>query len=69
MIQITEPKGTQEVERAFNLTTPRGAVLSLLYEVKQGVELEDIIQQTDMSEEKAATIVRALINEGYAKEV
>lgn len=68
MLQLTS-KGEIEVEKAWNLVTPKGAILSLLYEVKGGAELEDIMHQTGMSEEKTATITRALINEGLVKEV
>lgn len=68
MIVIT-PLGEQAVERTTNLMTPRGSVLSLLYEVRSGMELEDILAQTHMKEDKAATVVRSLINDGLAKEL
>jgi len=68
MLQIT-PEGERAVEKAFNLISPRGAVLSILYEIKTGVELEDIVKQTNMADDKAATIVRSLINDGMAREV
>jgi len=68
VIQITG-QGEMAIEKAWNLNTPRGTVLALLYEIKQGVEVEDIMQQTHMDETKAATIVRSLINDGLAKEV
>jgi len=68
MIQITQ-KGELAVEQAHNLMTPRGAVLSILYEIRQGVELEDLRDQTGMDDVKLATVVRSLINDGLAKEV
>lgn len=68
MLQIT-PEGERAVEKAFNLLSPRGAVLSILYEVKAGVELEDIVKQTNMSDDKAATVVRSLINDNMVREV
>jgi DNA-binding transcriptional regulator GbsR (MarR family) len=67
MLTLT-PLGEQKLEGAINLLTPRGAVLSLLYEVKQGMELEDLIEQTHMSEAKAATVMRSLINDGLVQE-
>jgi DNA-binding IclR family transcriptional regulator len=68
MLQLT-PEGERAIERAFNLLSPRGAVLSMLYEIKAGVEIEDIVKQTGMAEDKAATIVRSLINDGMVREV
>lgn len=68
MVQIT-PTGEQAVEKATNLLTPRGAVLSLLYEVKQGAELEDIMVHTKMDETKCTTVVRSLLNDNLIKEV
>ncbi len=68
MLQITT-LGEQAVEKAMNLTTPRGAVLCILYEVRSGAELEDVQKQTNMDDVKAATVVRSLINDGLVREV
>jgi PIN domain nuclease of toxin-antitoxin system len=68
MLQITST-GEQAVEKATNLLTPRGAVLSLLYEVKQGAEVEDIMAHTKMDEVKCTTVVRSLLNDKLIQEV
>jgi hypothetical protein len=69
MITIT-PKGQLEIDRLTDPgRDPRSAVLKLLYEVPQGLEIEDIMAETEMTQAKTEMIVRTLINEGVAKEV
>jgi len=69
MIKITTPKGTDAVEKAMNLATPRGTVLTLLYEVRQGLEVEDLQKELNTDDAKTLAIVRSLINDGLAQEV
>ena len=50
-------------------TGPKFTVLSMLYEAESPVDFEEVMDETHMSEEKASMVVRALINQGYVKEI
>ena len=67
MITLT-PLGKHQAEQQTT-KGPKAAVLSLLYESDAPMEVEEVMEATRMEDEKALMIVRALINQGYVKEV
>jgi len=45
------------------------AVLSLLYETNGPVEIDEVMDATNMNDEKASMVIRRLIGKEYIKEV
>lgn len=62
------PRGRQAAENT-QAAGPKFSVLSLLYEASGPVEVEEVIDATDMDADKAQMILRALISDGLIKEV
>jgi len=44
-------------------------VVGYMYMVKDRVELEEIMDETQMSDEMAVTVMKRLINQGYVEEL
>lgn len=44
-------------------------VVGYMYMVKDHVELEEIMDETQMSDEMAVTVMKRLINQGYVEEL
>lgn len=58
-------------EAATNPHARRGMdlkVVQFMYAMKTSVELEEILDETQMSDEGGLTVMKRLINEGYVEE-
>lgn len=58
--------------RALHVTQvndPESAVLSFMYETRDSVEFEEILDETHMDDATAIKIVGRLVGKGYVKEV
>ena len=65
------PLGESEATKIVRKTGPETAVLSYMYEMyasHEPVELEDIMRETRMTEEKALKVLRHLTSGGYIEE-
>lgn len=61
-------RGEQEALKINQVTSPESAVLVYMYEIKRPAEVEDIQEETRMSDEKALKVLRRLENGGYISE-
>jgi len=62
------PLGSERALRIDRAKDPETAVLALLYEQKDALEVEEIAGETRMSEESAERVLTRLVNKGYVKE-
>ncbi len=65
---ILTPLGKQVAENS-QASGPKFAVLSLLYETNGPMDIEEVIDETRMEDDKAQMVLRSLVNAGYIKEV
>jgi len=63
------PLGESRALRVDIVRDPENAVITLMYEKKDSLEVEEVAGETRMSEEAAERVLQRLINKGYVKEV
>ena len=65
---ILTPLGKSAAENTTG-KGPEFAVLSVLYEANSPVDIEEVMDATNMDDEKALMLVNRLVNKGYVKEL
>ena len=63
------PLGESRALRADTVKDPENAVIALMYEQKDALEVEEIAGETRMTEESAEKVLTRLTSKGYVKEV
>ncbi len=63
------PLGESRALRVDTVKDPENAVVTLLYEQKDALEVEEIAGETRMSEESTGRVLSRLVSKGYVKEV
>ncbi len=63
------PLGESRALRVDVVRDPENAVITLMYEDKDALEVEEIAGETRMSEETTGRILSRLVSKGYVKEV
>lgn len=63
------PLGESRALRVDIVRDPENAVITLMYEQKDSLEVEEVAGETNMSEEATERILQRLISKGYVKEV
>ena len=62
-------KGESKALRVDNVDDPEIAILTLLYEQKDELELAEIAGETRMTEESAERVLKRLVNDNFVREV
>ena len=63
------PLGESRALRIDAVRDPENAIITLMYEERDALEIEEIAGETRMSEESTERVVSRLVNKGYVKEV
>lgn len=63
------PLGESRALRTDTVRDPENAVVTLMYEQKDALEIEEIAGETRMNEDSAERVLKRLISKGYVKEI
>lgn len=63
------PLGENKARRVVQTRGPEDAVLDFLYRVKDSVEFDEILDETQMDDSTAKRVVDRLIAKGYVAEI
>jgi len=63
------PLGESRALRTDVVRDPENAVIALMYEQKDSLEIEEIAGETRMDEESAERVLRRLASKRYVKEI
>jgi len=63
------PLGENHARRVSTVKEPENAVLCFMYETKDPVEMDEILDETHMDDSTAQKVMSRLTTKGYIKEV